>query len=441
MEPARCRVCDHRVELADRFCARCGHDLSAGFVPLVGEEPAVAVEASGGRPRRVVVGVAAVLVTLAAVFGVVAWLTGSDDSVPGEASPTTEPSRDDDRAASGGASGAAQPRRTPRTGASPGPTPEAPMLGDESGLMVAVRAEDGIVVVDLDSGERFVIDEAALIREDPTVLSTMALFGLELWVVTDDGLRAFDLRDRIAEIVPGSGNGTVDAPFVDDVEGFVVPAPSAGFGVVVALTDGSFLLDPGRGVAPTPFLAPVGFEVLGSHRVGAVLTRPEIGGAWLLADTGPRRITAALPLALSAAGLLVFDCDEDLTCSFAVVDVETGETIRLARADARPTLPEPGTVSLLAPDGSSWVLAGQGTTGKALDFDTGGQIPGLVTGIVTAAAFSPDSRWLFLAGDAADRPLLTAVTVDLSLPRRTIATDVDLGAATEVLVFERPDVP
>ncbi|MEQ8719369.1 MAG: zinc ribbon domain-containing protein [Acidimicrobiales bacterium] len=442
-EPARCPVCDHPVGSVDRFCARCGHDLSAGFVPLVGEETGsdelATAEASVGPPRPLVVGVAAAVV-LVVVLVAVTWLTGTDDPMPEQAEPAPAPTGGVDTGDAATEPGVAQegPRRTEIR---PGPTPEPPMLGEESGLMVVIRAEEGILVVDLDTGERVVIDEPDITRDEPTVLSTMALFESELWTTTADGLRAFDLRDDVVEVVQGSSAGPLDGPAADDVVGFGVPTPSAGPGVVVALADGSFLVDLVPGGEPVPFLAPVGFEVFGAHRAGVVLTHPEIGGAWLLgAAEQPRRITTALPLAVSAGGVLVLDCDDDLICSFDVVDVESGETVRSVGAETTPTLPEVGTASLLAPDGSAWLLTGQGTTEQVVDLDTGQTIPGLVTGVVTAAAFSPDSRWLFLAGDGADRALLTALPVDFSLPQRTIATEVALGAATEILVFERPDL-
>lgn len=452
-QPLRCQVCDHTVELVDRYCARCGHDLSAGFVPLIDAETEAAEagtpEASGGPTRGIAVGVAAVLVILSVAFGVVAWLTGSDEPAPEPARPTSGPSSGDDAGETGetGATeepGVAQPGPTRRTEIRPGPTPEPPMLGEESGFTVVVRAEEGIVVVDMDTGERVKIDEPAMDRDAPVASSTMALLGPELWVVTADGLRAFDLRDDLVEIVPGSTAASA-APgaagvISDEVTRFVTPVPVDTPGLVVFMSDGTHFRRAGDGAALVQFLRPPGFEIFGTHPAGIILTHQQIGGVWLLGDAEPSRISAAYPLAVSVAGVLVLDCDDDLTCSFDVVDVETGETVRSVAADARPTLPEPGTVSLLAPDGSTWVLAGQGTTEEALDLDTGGRIPGLVTGIVTAAAFSPDSRWLFLAGDAADRALLTGVPVDFSLPQRTIVTDVDLGSAVEVLVFERPTV-
>lgn len=390
------------------------------------------------------IGVAALLVIVAAVLGVVTWLTGTDDPMPEQAEPTSAPTGDVDTGDAATEPGVAQAGSTRRTEIQPGPTPAPPMLGEESGLMVVIRAEAGIVVVDLDTGERTIIDEPSIVRDEPAVLSTVALFGSELWVVTADGLRAFDLRGDVIEIVPGSSTAPAVAGAAgvipDAVTRFVAPVPAESPGLIVFMPDGTPFRHARDGAPLVDFARPPGFEIFGAHRAGVVLTRPEIGGAWLLGDGEPRMITSGLPLAVSAGGLVALDCDEDLTCSFDVIDVESGETIRSVEAGATPTLPDAAAASILSPDGTAYMLAGNGTTEQVLDLETGERLSGLVTGIVTAAAFSPDSRWLFLAGDGADRALLTALPVDFSLPQRTIATDVDLGAAVEVLVFERPDV-
>jgi hypothetical protein len=151
---------------------------------------------------------------------------------------------------------------------------------------------------------------------------------------------------------------------------------------------------------------PAGYQLVGPDGAGYVLLRRNE----TLYDARPGRLTRIADgnlLATGPTGWLVRDCDGDAHCTSTYVERRAGSHHRLPVDVYSPF--GPAVWGVISPDGTTAAVATDSKTAgpvvTLIDLRTGdqhpiprltltsGQYPGQLT-------FSPDSRWLFVAGDA-----------------------------------------
>ena len=417
----RCDACGTTAAAGDRRCGTCGHDLDAPAL-LLPEGDRIAPPgptAESDRRTRAATITAIVLV----VAGALAWLVatsgsdGSEDAAP-DPTPTATP--------------APAPSAAPTAvDIEPGPVAAAPVLGEPSGLLVAARGETGVLLIDLDDGERWVIEA------DPATTAgrSMAVLDGELWLVAGDQVVAYDLAARGRATLP------VRTVAQDGVELLPLPVPTRT-GALIATEASEWRVVQTNGDGFVAVESPV--ELLGAVPEGLLLSPALAGGVYLLEDdqlalgtaSEPEVVTPGGAVAWSEAGVLAVECDRSMQCRTVLVDLRTGD--RSVVPAELPTATS-ASISELSPDGR-WYLSADPSemTERVVDLADGGTIEGLVVGSLGAVAFTPDSNWAFLGGDPAERATLAVLPMDRSAPIATVSDTRAVGRVSEILVFERP---
>jgi hypothetical protein len=122
------------------------------------------------------------------------------------------------------------------------------------------------------------------------------------------------------------------------------------------------------------------------------------GGVYNMRPGFIHRITTGALLAVGPSGWLTLECDEVLRCSMAVVDRSTFGRRSLPGSTAA------NASGVISPDGrmAAMYVDESGGTGHLhlIDLSTGADHPLGITATSTDGSFvwSPDSRWLFMAG-------------------------------------------
>jgi hypothetical protein len=239
-------------------------------------------------------------------------------------------------------------------------TTEVPPLASSGPVSFAV-GRDWVVIRPLDNVLGYIVRDGAVAQRLTGALGDGNFVypgpdGRHLWVPTDDG---------------------VDAPMaLVDIDG----RPSGVSIVIPAGTD--------------RYVTPDGTGYL-------IATGP--GGAYLLRPDGRRRITTGTVAAIGPTRLLTHECDRERRCTFAVVDRRSGA--HRALDSIRPDLVD-GSLGIISPNGVAVALVETDPIGATsvhiVDLATGADRRINAT-IATplddnGMVWSPDSRWLFIAG-------------------------------------------
>jgi hypothetical protein len=129
------------------------------------------------------------------------------------------------------------------------------------------------------------------------------------------------------------------------------------------------------------------------------LTVYAAGGTYDLRPGSIRRITTGQLLAMGPTGWLTLECDDQLRCFTVAVDRSTW-----ARRVLGPVISTSGPLGLISPDGRAAAIVTQDSSGAGsvhlIDMsngkDRGLAVP--VRGDGDGMVWSPDGRWLFVAG-------------------------------------------
>lgn len=159
------------------------------------------------------------------------------------------------------------------------------------------------------------------------------------------------------------------------------------------------------------------------------------GGTYRVRADGRERVTTGSVLAVGPTAWLVVECDEAGGCRELVIDSDTGTRHRLGRAHGSSAI----TAGVVAPDGGAAAVlklsGSQGSTLHLVDLTTGADrlvdVPAGRLEPGPALAWSPDSRWLFVAADGL-RAVDTQRHRVVDLGRR-----LGLGGVTQVAVRRR----
>jgi hypothetical protein len=125
----------------------------------------------------------------------------------------------------------------------------------------------------------------------------------------------------------------------------------------------------------------------------------DTGGVYEARPEGLRRVTTGAVLAVGPTRLLVWECDDQHRCVSVVIDRATGSRRVLQGWEGDPQ----GMRGVISPDGSVAALLLADRSFGLLDLNTGEarRLPVDPTwdGNDGVMVWSPDSRWLFVAGD------------------------------------------
>lgn len=384
-----CPSCGADVSTTSAFCSRCGADLAVDIVQ-VGVDPAR--RRSRARPprpgaRRAIVG--AVLAGALVLAGV-ALLGGEDD-------------------------GGAEPPRTTTTAEvatstlPDGPEPGGPMLGEETGLSIAVSGQSN-VQFDLDTGDAVFFE-----------LRLADVFGDRLVLAGDLGVQLFEARRLLDPDGP--------PPFTILDERATSDA-RAGESVIWAVDPSRRRLRALQVAPPAGVLAEVDLPV--GHPVGVlgddlVVSAP--GGAFLVGLDGvARQLSTGSPVAVGGPLVAVVSCEGDLRCEIQALDA-TGAVVQ-----SLPLHPEGTggdlTAAAIADDGSmAWILGEPGNGSVVIDGRLAFPLPATAA---TTLAWSPGGRWL--AG-ASDRDSLWFVDVTTGPEPRPVFVDLGRNVYPEQVRF------
>jgi hypothetical protein len=277
-------------------------------------------------------------------------------------------------------------RRRPPTTTTTAVLPGAPLLGEPTGLSLALVGSSGRVV-DLDTG--------GVIRVGVPVVGVTAggllvneAFGLALWPAPFDGSGSTTILpsgrasqvEQLWVVADGTLVWAMERP---EGDGFF----ESGFAITLIDLEGVEL---GRVEVP-PEVWPAG-----ATDDGVVLTGP--GGAYLL-DEGGRveRFTTGDPFSVAGDRIYVVNCDEGLRCQVEVFDG------RGRLVDELPPTSGPNFSASASADGRLAQITFGGESGEpntvTVDgvtvFEQEGWLPG--AGGPDGLAWSPDGRWLAIA--------------------------------------------
>jgi len=374
----RCASCGAEVSPFAARCDRCGADPEVTVVELGGGGGRRGAGTPRRGGRRALLPILAAVAMAWAIFAIVGALGGDDETAsdaPGAASETTGVS-------------IRLPRATTTTIVAA--LPDAPTLGEPTGLHLLADTPGAQLDVDLDTG---------VVERHELELGGRVVDGDERGVLVISG------RDLVWHPLPFGSAAVVlesdvrDAWLLEDAD--AVWAPSPGEYALLAL-DGSGV----RASTPVPPEAyPVGVsgDLLVVAGLGRVFT---IDAAGTATDLG-----SGVPVAAGHGFVVIDRCDADLTCGSVRVDLATGE--------ARPLLEPPdGSVITgwwVGPGGRA-VFAAFGEAGAGLFVAEEESVMGLVepggsdSEGFTNVSFSPDGRWIVASGNGsillgtADRP-------------------------------------
>ena len=339
-----CPSCGADVSSASGFCPRCGADLEARLIELGGGTPVRARRTPRrDRPRRsrLLAGLAAVVVGGLAVT----TLVDDDSDGGGDADPGAV---DDDEGATTTTSGDL--------------AESAPLLGEDSGVFVALRGQANVVVL-LDLG--VIVDLDTPFRPSSaagdTVVSVSDL-GVQLWSSLGEESRPV-LIDELGAEQTELGDTVVWA--ISEGEARAIRRDGSGVVVSVPLPSGG---------------EPVG--VLGD---ALVLSAP--AGTFTVGLDGNNRLTDGVPLDAAFGHLLVSRCDDALSCTVETVD-GAGTLLQSVPLDG----PAPITAAAVGPQGEVAWISGQPGDGYVY-VDGRSRFPLPATGILSLD-WSPDGRWL-----------------------------------------------
>jgi hypothetical protein len=340
-----CPSCGADVSSASGFCPRCGADLEARLIELGGGTPAGARRTPRrDRPRRarLLAGVAAVVVGGLAVT----TLVGDDgDDGGGDGGP-------------GGDGGTPDATTTTLGDLSD----RAPLLGEETGLLVAIGGQAN-VLVDLDGGQ---IVDLAPFRPSGAVDDAFVVtseLGVQLWESPYEESAAFLLDDLGAsQAVLGSSVAWA----VDDGEARALRRDESGELFALPLPSGA---------------APAG-------TVGDSLVLAAPGGTFTVSSDGiTRHVADGTAVAAEHGFLVLTSCDDALVCVVQTTDAEGRvlQTVPLSGA-------EPVTAAAVGPDGqAAWI---SGAPGNGFVFVDGRERFPLPSAGAATLDWSPDGRWL-----------------------------------------------
>ena len=340
--PRTCGSCGADVSTAGSFCPKCGADLEARLIELGGGTPARARrKPPKDRPRRtkLLAGVAAVVVGGLAVTSLVGDDGGEDDD------PTDE-------------SGSGDATTTTLADLSD----RAPLLGEETGMVVVIQGQSRILV-DLDDGgvtEVGPFDPAD--AADETFVSAGDL-GVQVWRAPYTESAAF-LVDEIGADSALLGD-TVAWAFADG-EARALALDQSGVLVRLPLPSGA---------------VPVG-------TLGDTLVVAAPGGTFAIGTDGSTGLrSAGTPIAAEHGLLALTTCDDALACVVETVDADGAllQTVPLTGTGAV-------TDAAVGPDGQvAWI---SGVPGNGSVFVDGTERFPLPSAAATTLAWSPDGRWL-----------------------------------------------
>jgi hypothetical protein len=418
------------VVVADRRCGGCGAAVGplADRCPVCGADPDVRLIELGAKtgrrrgpgpaatpPGRGAGGLRRWWPVGAALAG--AWLAfvvanGSGEPGGGAAPDVTIEEREKaaderDERDSEGPTSTTRPRQSVGNSTSttvPAVLPGAPLAGEPTGWVVALRADQRSVLIDLDSGEVRQLDA------EPVAAVTGGLIvrhgiGIELWPAPFDGSGARSLGGAdVGDVLPAGDAGVWMFEYLGNSETQVVRL--VGLDGAVRLEDE---------------LPP---RVWGVGVLDGRLVVQASGGTYLLdLDGSFRRLSVGTPMWVGPDRVYVEECGDRLRCEM----VEIGPDGEILDAGELPDFPF-GTLAVVSPDGQvAWIdysAAGLVRLG-ARELQVGGD--------VHAMGFSPDSRWLVVAtGDGRVR------LVDTTTDAEPIV--IDPGGFTQpyqVFVFAR----
>ncbi|MGH1503874.1 MAG: hypothetical protein ACRBI6_09995, partial [Acidimicrobiales bacterium] len=272
-----------------------------------------------------------------------------------------------------------------------------PMLGEETGLGLAMLTSRGVTVVDLDTGRQFQIDQQ--------MHEVFGVFDRWLVGVYQDRTLALDLVSR--ELV--DLNETAELQWTQPSHD---PAPPGQLWLSEWFSESLVLVDLATGSVAERIDLPTGWVFTSRGAVGS----PQAGGVYDLTSGEPQRILDGGLVAAVGDRLLVQTCDDALDCSERWYD-----------RSGRP-LPD-----LVAPPaaGSPWmnptssdrwiVMEGPGSDGsysqRMFDIETGRAVE-LGDGYLSPFGVSADGRWLISA-------LGFGITVTDLDADRTLDLDID----------------
>ncbi len=290
------------------------------------------------------------------------------------------------------------------------------LLHVSAGWQLFGRGPGGVVRIDLAHG-----------RIVTTTVPLLSSTGPVSFVPVAGGVVVRPLDEVAGYFVPdGQAPRTLGGVLAGGGSAFPGPSPNElwmqtgdGEQTAVALVglDGRPVRAPGPVTIPVP--ASVGGP-LSSDGTGYLVVSG-IGGVYDARPGGLHRLTTGELLAVGPTRWLVVECDTSYRCSTVAIDRSSG-----ARRILGPAISDPsGVAGVISPDGSvAAVLIGNGGPDgfelHLLNLQTGADqaVPGLLptdeafTG--DALAWSPDSRWLFVADGTGQIRAVDGRTADVS---------------------------
>lgn len=369
----RCAHCGVKLRGAPSFCPSCGARLvrsdgaeveldlvERGSAPVDSE--VVFERPSGRRGKGIGLGV---MTALAVAIGASVLSVGDDGGTAAPTTTTVDPGPTTAAEPPATTSVTAAVASTTSTTLGPFYVAPGPLLGEPTGLSLAVAFGTDLYVIDADTGRATPAGYRELNSEQGAYLTAAG-------VVVNDQSGSPSLVRRGATraeplVAPGPGR-----PVDSGASGFLGEGPAGRLWVllyggprpVVGYVDAA---------AGSDTLVPVGDATLGSGRVqpdglgGFVQSAP--GGTYRVdGDGAPRRISTGSLVEARDGHVLVIECDDVLVCGFRGIDLTNGDSWTLPGADAASVSIAYGMT--LSPDGRRFArLAPPGDQPIALGSD------------------------------------------------------------------------
>jgi hypothetical protein len=267
-----------------------------------------------------------------------------------------------------------------------------PLLGVTAGWELLGRGPTTVVRVELARGRVTTTAVPAILSSGPSSF----VVGRDWAMVRPlDRVPGYVVRDgRAAQPLYGPLESI--GPAMPGPDGNSVWVPAAGRDTSMILVDAG-----GRPTGPSVSLPPGVLATVTSDDAGYLVFVGN-GGAYSVRPDGPRRITTGQLVAAGPTRWLALECDDRYRCGAVLIDRRTGAR-RAVDVPLEQAAVSAGTIS---PDGATAALIESGPNGSIIAAlyslaSNSSRAIGAPVGTsfdLATMVWSPDSRWLFVAG-------------------------------------------